>query len=160
VKKASAPPNVIPPQRRKNFPNRYQLDPKVGGKASGIARSKRRDEQIRRKVQSLSELSNLADMKYRPVLQSLARISILTGRAYAHLKARKSLLNDDGELCNSIDAYRRLEETRLTLLKALGLTPSAVLPNGDGQEFEAAFERIEKMKVVRAEGNNGKIPDA
>jgi len=138
--------------------NPYKLDPSAGGRASAAARKLKRDAQVRRIVQRYAEIANLRDLRYRPVLASLARISILAERAYGHLKARKSLLADDGELCASIDVFRRLAATQLDLLKAVGLLPTSVLPDRDGQELEAAYERIEKMKVVREEAN-GKVSD-
>src|SRR5271154_6073128 len=86
----------------------YKLDPSVGGRASAAVRAKKRDAQVRRVVQRYAEIADLRDVKYRPALQSLARVSILAERAYQHLKDRKSLLTDDGELCPSIDVFRRL----------------------------------------------------
>jgi hypothetical protein len=136
----------------------YKLDPSEGGRASAAARKLKRDAQARRVVQRYAEIADLRDVKYRPVLQSLARVSILAERSYEHLKDRKSLLTDEGELCPSIDVFRRLAATQLELLKAVGLLPTSVLPDHDANDIEAAYERIEKMKIVREEGN-GKIGD-
>ena len=133
---------------------RYRLDPRVGGLASAAARKKARDEQVRRKVARFVEISNLADLRFRPALASLARITILLERAYAHLKARKSLLNDCGELCLSIDVFRRLAETQSSLLKAAGLLPNIVSADNSGKEIEAAFERIEAMKRARGSSDD------
>ena len=109
--------------------------------------TRRRDLQVQRKVSRFTSLSKLNDIRYRPALQSLARLTILSERAYAHLKDRKSLLDEHGELCRSIDVARRLIDSQTALLKQLGLTPNSSVAEPD--DFEAAFERIETMKKAR-----------
>jgi uncharacterized membrane protein YccC len=135
-----------PPTRRKPKP-RFQLDPRQGGLASAAAKRKDRDQQIRRQVQQFVKVSTLSDLRWRPLLGALARVTILADRAYRHLKDRKSLLTEDGELCPSIDVFRRLAETQSSLLKLAGLTPTAKL--SEQPDYEAAFQRIEAMKRTR-----------
>jgi hypothetical protein len=68
------------------------------------------------------------------------------------LRERESLLDKDGELCKSIDVFRRLAETQAVLLKSVGLVPGASLPYLPDGEVEAAFERIEAIKRVTTIG--------
>jgi hypothetical protein len=117
----------------------------------------KRDSQVRNRMRRLVETTSLTDLRYRPLLASLARISILVEQGFETLKQRKSLLGDDGEICRSVDSVRRLLDSQVSMLRLAGLTPTAIAPP-DGKEFEAVFDRIEKMKTVRGEVN-GKAPD-
>jgi len=108
-------------------------------------------------MRRLVEVTALSDRRYRPLLASLARISILVEQGFETLKQRKSLLGDDGEICRSVDSVRRLLDSQVSMLRLAGLAPTAIAPP-DGKEFEAVFDRIEKMKTVRGEVN-GKVTD-
>ena len=107
-------------------------------------------------MRRLIETTSLTDLRYRPLLAPLARISILVEQSFETLKKRESLLDAKGELCSSIDTVRRLLDSQVGMLRLAGLTPTAVLPP-DSREYEAVFDRIEKMKTVRNEQPNGKV---
>jgi hypothetical protein len=97
--------------------------------AGGLAHAK----QLRRKKDKIvwglaanyGEITGLKDLKFRPALLSLARITLLAERAYKVLKDRDSLLDDKGELCASIDVFRRLALGQLQMLEMCGLTPKS-----------------------------------
>lgn len=127
---------------------------RAGGLARGAAWRKTRDNQINGRVLRFAALSSLQDLRWRPALQSLARITLLMERSYAVLKERKSLLDERGELCPSIDVFRRLVDSQAGLLKAVGLMPTAVLPEPLDKEIEAAFQRIEAIKRTTASGGD------
>ena len=114
----------------------------------------KRDEQVRRVVARFAQLADLEDLKYRPALRSLSKTTLLLERCYERLRDRKDLTNAKGELCASIDTFRRLADSQFAMLKAVGLLPNAPLPSAD--DFDAAFERIEGMKKLRDTGRNGK----
>jgi hypothetical protein len=105
--------------------------------------------QVRNRAKRLTDTTGLDDPRFRPLLGSLARISILVEQSFESLKQRKSLLDAKGELCSSIDTVRRLLDSQVAMLRLCGLTPTAVLPP-DSREYEAVFDRINKMKSVRA----------
>jgi putative DNA primase/helicase len=103
-------------------------------------------------------LPTLSDLRYRPALQSLARLTLLVDRTYEFLKGRESLLNDAGELSSSIDTFGRLVDSQAALLKSLGLMPTSVLPDGSAASLDAVFERIGRAKRTRESGSdNGRI---
>ncbi len=114
---------------------------------------------MRRKVSALIRLSGnsiLTDPKYRPALQTAARLTLLVDRAYETLKSRASLLDDDGELVSSLDVFRRLADSQLAALKAVGLMPTSVLPDSAGAgSLDAVFERIGRAKKARSEEPRG-----
>ena len=111
-----------------------------------------RDAQLRRIVQRYAELADLKDLKFRPALQTLAKLSLLLERSYMHLKQRKTLIDEDNELTKSIDVLRRLADSQFAMLKAIGLLPNAPLPQEP--ELDAVYDRIENMK--RARNGDGK----
>lgn len=113
-----------------------------------------RDAQLRRIVQRYAELADLKDLKFRPALQTLAKISLLLERSYATIKRRESLLGDDAELCQSLDVLRRLADSQFKMLEAIGLLPNKPLPQEP--DMEAAFQRIESLKRANRESRNGK----
>jgi hypothetical protein len=110
----------------------------------------KRDQQVRRAVRRLATIApHLADPKYRPALQSLARITLLVDRAYETLRERP-LLDENGELRPSLDTLRRMIGTQSDLLKAVGLMPTSVLPDSQQHKtLDAVFERIEKVRRQR-----------
>ncbi len=114
---------------------------------------RKKDTQVRRLVRRFEGLARLDDPRFRPALQSLARLTLLLERSYEHLKGRESLLNEKGELCTSVDVIRRLCESQASLLKMMGLTPTSVLPDQPDREIEAAYERITAMKRERGDGD-------
>jgi len=115
---------------------------------------RKKDMQVQRLVKRFEGLARLDDPRYRPALQSLARITLLLERAYEHLKTCESLLTDKGELCSSVDVIRRLCESQASLLKMMGLTPTSVLPNQADREIEAAYERIAEMTKTRGDDDD------
>ena len=127
-------------------------DRSAGGHAHAAKWRKRRDAQVNGRARRFAELSSLEDLKWRPALQTLARISLLAERAYQVLKERPSLLDEHGELCKSIDAFRRLAETQAVLLKAVGLMPGSTVAESPDKEIEAAYQRIESLKRVNGNG--------
>ena len=114
----------------------------------------KRDQQVRRAVRRLATIApHLADPRYRPALQSLARITLLVDRAYETLRDRP-LLDENGELRPSLDTLRRMIGTQSDLLKAVGLMPTSVQPDSQHKTLDAVFERIEKVRQQRDEKQN------
>jgi len=111
-----------------------------------------RNRQVRQRVLRYVKISDLKDLRFRPVLKTLAQVSILLERSYEHLRTREDLLGNTGELCRSIETVRRLADTQLRLLQACGLVPTATLPEGsidDDAGIEDAFQRMQKIRVIR-----------
>jgi hypothetical protein len=74
---------------------------------------RKRDQRVRRACrQVLVVAPHLDDAKYRPLIQSFARISILGSDAFELLRER-GLVNDDGELRSSVDVFQRLVNTQM-----------------------------------------------
>jgi hypothetical protein len=114
------------------------------------AATRKRDQKIRRLVRHFQNLSNLADLRYRPALQTAARLTLLVDRAYELLKDRKSLLDEDGELSSSLDTFRRLCDSQLAALKSLGLSPTSVIPeHAADKSLDAVYQRIAATKRTR-----------
>ncbi len=126
---------------------------RAGGVAHAAKVKKRKGRQVTALSIRFGALAGLADLKWRPALATLARVTLTLDRAYWVLKERESLLDKDGELCKSIDVFRRLAETQSVLLKAVGLVPGATLPTLPDGEIEAAYERIEALKRVDTNGD-------
>jgi hypothetical protein len=59
------------------------------------------------------------------------------------------LLNDNGELCVSLDAVRRMASTQSELLRTCGLTAASILSDRGDRSLDAVFERISKVRKVR-----------
>jgi hypothetical protein len=92
---------------------------------SDRTKRRKRDQQVRRVVQRFAILADLRELRYRPALASLAKVTLLAERCYEHLRDRKSLLNEKGELAPSIDTFRRLIDSQAGMLDMIGLTPRA-----------------------------------
>jgi hypothetical protein len=136
---------------------KYELtsaDRSDGGHAHAKLVRRRKDKQVAGVAQNFARLTGLEDVKYRPALLSLARVSLLCERSYQVLKDRNSLLDADGELCKSIDVFRRLAETQSVLLKSLGLMPGSPVAESADKEIEAACVRIEALKRVHTNGKS------
>lgn len=88
---------------------------------------RRRDGRVRRACRQIIVVAagQLDDPKYRPLVQSFARISILAVDAFELLR-EKGLLNAEGELRSSVDTFQRLVGMQLKLATALGLSPAAL----------------------------------
>jgi hypothetical protein len=113
------------------------------------AATRKRDQKIRRLVRHIQNLSNLADPRYRPALQTAARLTLLVDRAYELLKD-KSLLEDDGSMYSGLDVFRRLCDSQLAALKSLGLLPTSVIPeNAADKSLDAVYQRIAATKKTR-----------
>jgi hypothetical protein len=126
----------------------------AGGKAKAETMRAMRDAQTRRVMYRLAKITGLPDVKYRPVLLALARVSVLASRSFKYIKDRESLGDSDGNLINAIDTFRRLTSTQLDLLKAVGLTPSSLLSTDrNDREILAAVERIENLTDAREDAN-------
>jgi hypothetical protein len=128
------------------------ISPQLPAQPRAVTR--KRDQQERRRVTKFAREGNLSDLRYRPALRLLARNTLLVDRLYLALKDRE-LMNDDGSAISAVDTFRRLCDSQGTLLKALGLTPTSVLPNDRAGSLDAVFERIARTKKVR-----DKEPDA
>jgi hypothetical protein len=111
---------------------------------------RKRDQKIRRLVRHIEKLSNLSNPRYRPALQTAARLTLLVDKTYELLKERNSLLNEDGEISSSLDAFRRLCDSQLAALKSLGLLPTSILPeNAADKSLDAVYQRIAATKRTR-----------
>lgn len=89
------------------------------------SRTRKRDERVRRAARSLLVVApHLDDPKYRPLIQSFARLSILSIDAFDHLR-RVGITNNEGELRGSVDTFQRLAMAQLRLADKLHLTPAA-----------------------------------
>lgn len=89
-----------------------------------VARKIKRDEGVRRLARKLVQLVPAIDaVEYRPLVLNYARLAILAEKAYAHLK-EAGLIDDKGELRNSINIYRKLAGQLQSAARELGLTPT------------------------------------
>jgi hypothetical protein len=113
----------------------------------GLAR--KRDQQVRRLTSKYERLSGTVDPRLRPAFRSLAIVTLMLERSYQTLRDRESLLNDNGELCVSLDAVRRLCSTHADLLRTCGLTVASTLSDRGDRSLDAVFERISKVRKVR-----------
>ena len=134
------------------------LDSCKGGRVAAKKRKSQRDAQVKRKVSRYVSITQLRDVRFRPLLNTLARVTILLERTYAHLRDRENLASQSGELTRSIDTVRRLADTQLRFLQAIGLTPMSSMPeplrDGSDDGIEAALTRMERIKVIRDESNS------
>jgi hypothetical protein len=123
----------------------------------GMAR--KRDQQVRRLTIRYEKLSGTVDPRLRPAFRSLAIVTLMLERAYSTLRDRESLLNDQGELCVSLDAVRRMAATQSDLLRTCGLTAASISDRADSS-LDAVFERISKVRKVREGGGDGEQSSA
>jgi len=115
-----------------------------------------KDEQVRTVASRFAALApNLDDPRYRPASNTLARLSLVMERSYDFLKTRGDLADQSGiELCTSIDTFRRLCDSQLAMLAAMGLTPTAELPTAvSSAELDAVYHRVANRKVIRNKSN-------
>ncbi len=84
----------------------------------------------------------------------LARVTWFAEKATRQLADRDSLLDLDGELRPSVEVVRRLSDTQMKMLAAVGLTPASkrLLNREHPSDIDAAFERIEKAYRERHGG--------
>jgi hypothetical protein len=120
---------------------------------------RKRDQQLRRLVTRYERLSGNVDPRLRPAFRSLAIVTLMLERSYQTLRDRESLLNEQGELCVSLDAVRRMAATQSDLLRTCGLTAASISDRGDSS-LDAVFERISKVRKVRAGGGEGEQSSA
>jgi phage terminase small subunit len=89
-----------------------------------VVRKVTRDDAVRRLARKLVQLVPAIDApEYRPLILNYARLAILSEKAYAHLK-EAGLIDDKGELRNSINTYRQLAGALQSAARELGLTPT------------------------------------
>jgi phage terminase small subunit len=89
-----------------------------------VVRKVTRDDAVRRLARKLVRLVPAIDVpEYRPLVLSYARLAILNEKAHAHLK-EAGLIDDKGELRNSINTYRQLAGQLQSAARELGLTPT------------------------------------
>jgi hypothetical protein len=130
---------------------KYELtaaDRSDGGHAHAKLVRRRKDKQVAGIAQNFARLTGLEDVKFRPALMSLARVSLLAERCYQVLKDRESLLNAKGELCESIDSFRRLALAQAQMLDMLGLTPRAAQEMRSWAEHELDLVGILAKRVT------------
>lgn len=125
-----------------------QAEHRAGGAAHAAIMKKRKGRAVTALAIRYAGLAGLEDLKWRPALQTLARVTLLVDRTYSVLKERETLIGKDGDLCRSIDVFRRLAETQPVLLKSVGLIPGAPMPTLPDGEIEAAYQRIDALKRV------------
>lgn len=90
------------------------------------ARKAKRDQQIQRIVRQLRALAPYCDdVRYVPLLRSFAEVTVLCERAYAFL-SDAGLVNENGELRDSVSTFRQLTEQQRSLARELGLSPTTV----------------------------------
>jgi hypothetical protein len=93
---------------------------------STSATRRKRDQRLRRfRRQLLVVAPHLDDPKFRPLLSSFGRITLLAADGYELLRS-SGLTNENGELRSSVDTIQRLIGQQLKLANALGLTPAAL----------------------------------
>lgn len=89
-----------------------------------VLRKIKRDERTRRTARQIVKLApHLDDAKFRPLVRSFAKISLIAGDAAEYLRER-GIVGDDGELRRSVDTFARLVTTQLKLAEKLMLTPA------------------------------------
>ncbi len=83
----------------------------------------KRDQAIRAAVRKLrARCPHLDKPEYIPLIRSYARLSVLIERAYAVLRDG-NIVDDKGELRQSLDTLRRMMTTQAALAEKLGLSP-------------------------------------
>ncbi len=89
-----------------------------------IVRRVTRDRAVNNLARKLVQLVPAIDApEYRPLVKNYARLAILAEKAYAHLK-EVGLIDDKGELRNSMNSYRQLAGALQSAARELGLTPT------------------------------------
>jgi hypothetical protein len=89
-------------------------------------RRRARDQRVKRLArQTIITCPHLDEPKYRPLVASFARISILALDSYEFLRER-GLVGENGELRSSVETVNRLLSAQLKLAAALGLSPATV----------------------------------
>jgi len=84
------------------------------------------DLRVRKVCRRLIRIApELDDERFRPLILSFARISLLVHDSYMHLLT-VGLLNADNELRSSVGTFQGLLRTQLSLAQALGLSPGAL----------------------------------
>jgi hypothetical protein len=95
---------------KKRAPPKHNLtlaEHRAGGRAHAAIVKKRKGRAVTALAIRSAGLAGLEDLKWRPALQTLARVTLLVDRTYTILKERDSLIGKDGDLCRSIDVFRR-----------------------------------------------------
>jgi hypothetical protein len=133
--------------------NPQDLQPANPGPAPRYRRQVR-DKRVKRFRCDLLRVSpQLDDPKYRPVVESFARISLLALDSYEFLRAR-GLVGKDGELRGAtIATVRQLVDSQLKMAQALGLVPGAEV-NDTIIDMEAIGARVARVMQTK----NGKAP--
>lgn len=93
---------------------------------------------------------HLDDAKFQPLVNSFARITLLSVDAYEYLR-KVGLTNDAGELGSSVDTIQRLIGTQLKLANSLGLSPAVLgkIRNEKPADLVAALAgHVEDVEVV------------
>ena len=89
-----------------------------------IVRRVTRDRAVNNLARKLVQMVPAIDApEYRPLIKNYARLAILSEKAWAHLK-EAGLIDDKGELRNSINTYRQLAGALQSAARELGLTPT------------------------------------
>lgn len=114
-----------------------------------VVRKIKKDERTNRAARQIVSLApHLNDPKFRPLIRSYAKISLVTADAAAFLRKR-GIVGDDGELRRSVDTFTRLVITQMKLAEKLGLTPgtfhtlSHAKPTLDLETLRAEFLRTD-----------------
>ena len=90
------------------------------------ARRRSRDQRTRRIARQVVTVSpHLDDPRYRPLVASFAKQTVLVHDAFEFLRER-GLVGENGELRNSLEVLNRLIAGQLRLATALNLSPASV----------------------------------
>jgi hypothetical protein len=118
---------------------------------------RRRDLQVRRIGRAVVRAEpTLKDPKFRPLLLSFARLTLLIEKAYDRIADKDDLISPEtGELGSSLDTISRLIAQQTKLGAALGLSPDVVpaTPNR-GFDLTAALDRADRIHKQRYGGED------
>jgi hypothetical protein len=117
---------------------------------------RKRDLKVRSRGRAIIKAAPfLADPKFRPMLLSLCRLTILIERSYESLADDESLISGEtGELRTSLTTLNGLIAQQTRLLTALGLAPSVIgkITRERPIDLAAAFAHVEST-------DDGEDPD-
>ena len=91
-------------------------------------KKRRMEQQVRHRGREIiAAAPHLAELKYRPMLLSLCRITILIERAYSAIAEDDNLMSaTTGELRGSLGTLTGLISQQTKLLNSLGLSPTVI----------------------------------
>jgi hypothetical protein len=110
---------------------------------------RKRDLRVRLIARRIIEnAAHLDDAKYRPLILSLARITLLIERSYAAIADGELISSETGELRTSLSTISGLIAQQTRMLIALGLAPAVIgkIAREKPVDLAAMFANAEKVE--------------